>query len=75
MQVFNTLTRRKEELKPIMPGNFRIYAVSYTHLDVYKRQACPLPRRAAAALESVYPQKHRGLAEEGVPLKKKGIFL
>jgi hypothetical protein len=25
--------------------------------------------------ESAYPQKHRGLAEEGVPLKKKGIFL
>ena len=30
MQVFNTLTRRKEELKPIMPGNFRIYVCGPT---------------------------------------------
>lgn len=30
MQVFNTLTRQKEELKPIMPGNFRIYVCGPT---------------------------------------------
>ena len=48
MQIFNTLTRQKEEFVPQVPGEYRIYVcgptvynyipVSYTHLDVYKRQ-------------------------------------
>ena len=32
MKIFNTLTRRKEEFKPITPGEVKMYAVSYTHL-------------------------------------------
>ena len=46
-QVYNTLTRKKEELRPIEDGIIKIYvcgptAVSYTHLDVYKRQILEL---------------------------------
>ena len=32
MKVYNTLTRKKEELRPIEDGIIKIYAVSYTHL-------------------------------------------
>ena len=60
MQIFNTMTRKKEEFVPVHEGKVGIYAcgptvynyfhignarpfiifdtVSYTHLDVYKRQ-------------------------------------
>ena len=45
MQIFNTLTRQKEEFIPQTPGEYRIYvcgptvynyihAVSYTHLTL-----------------------------------------
>ncbi len=30
MRVFNTLTRQKEELTPLVPGEFRIYACGPT---------------------------------------------
>jgi hypothetical protein len=35
----------------------------------------PFPGGLRLAPESVYLQEHMRLAEEGVPLKKKGIFL
>ena len=40
MQIFNTLTRQKEEFVPQVPGEYRIYvcgptvSVSYTHLTL-----------------------------------------
>ena len=43
MKIFNTLSRTKEEFIPLEEGKVKMYvcgptAVSYTHLDVYKRQ-------------------------------------
>ena len=43
MKIYNTLTNKKEDFVPIEEGKVKMYvcgptAVSYTHLDVYKRQ-------------------------------------
>ena len=33
MQIFNTLTRQKEELVPQVPGEYRIYVSNITDID------------------------------------------
>lgn len=52
MKVYNTLTRQKEELQPITPGEVKIYACgptvyNYIHIGNARRYACstcaPLP--------------------------------
>lgn len=40
MQVFNTLTRKKEELVPITPGEYRIYVCGptvYNYIHIGQR--------------------------------------
>ena len=34
IQIYNTLSKRKEEFKPLEPGKVKMYAVSYTHLTL-----------------------------------------
>ena len=33
MQIFNTLTRQKEEFVPQVPGEYRIYVLSLIHIS------------------------------------------
>lgn len=39
MQIYNTMTRQKEELKPITPGTVKIYACGPTVYNLIDRKS------------------------------------